>query len=708
MKDTLFSLKLYLQGIKKIRAVGIAASICIIVLNAIIPVIAIIENSMSWPGTFRTIEEVAQGAFAPFGLSVILFAPLMVFLMFSFLNERSKSDFYHSLPQTRTCVYVSFMAAILTWLFAILVTSSIVNSLLWLIAPYYHLSFITVILSLISQLILSIFMAGFMCLAMTLTGTSISNLLIFTLVTLFVRTTGTIFIYSVEEVTPVFLLSESWLKIFSFEYFLPWHLLVNLFSGKNTPNDFGLLIYSLVIGLALIGLAGILYKKRRSEIAGQSAPNKILQMIYRSAVTLPFLLIIVFCIVMDGVESYLVILLAIALLVYLLFELLTTKKVKSMFKSMRHFYIPLLAAFIFFCGIYATRNSIMSVQPDPDEIKGITIVNNSYRGASYEEHQTRNVSVNVPEANEIVSEALKEYINHGVDRWNGESMRRVQTIITLKSGRKVGRIIYVPTSEYFELIDYFTTADEYAEKYVKMPSNKEITNMYSGDSFIMSNSSGANAIWSTFIDEYNALPLEKQVELKQFSDQYAYRADIMSIQVNGYLGTNYFHSWYAVVSEFTPKTVAAIATEANGGKAGAIPTKALEPYRDSLLQFSPDKDYSHYRLYMSLTSTFGQYDEYSADTNQSVLDVKVFENQQNILDFLLGSKDIYNFSDPDRKLYRVELNCTFETYYEDDYKYGKGSEDGEYEYVYETISVYVALTDGEFSDFVEYFKYPTY
>ena len=90
MKNTLFSVKLYLQGLKKVRAVGIAAAICVIVLNAILPVISFIENSMAWPDMRENeIIERDYYFFSPFGLLVIIFAPLMIYSMFSYLNERS-------------------------------------------------------------------------------------------------------------------------------------------------------------------------------------------------------------------------------------------------------------------------------------------------------------------------------------------------------------------------------------------------------------------------------------------------------------------------------------------------------------------------------------------------------------------------------------------------------------------------------------------
>ena len=704
MKNTVFSLKLYLQGLKKIRAVGIAGAICIIVLNAIIPIIAIIENSAGWPGTVRHIDEVTIGMFAPFGLLVMLFAPLTVLLMFSYLNERSKSDFYHSLPQTRACVYVSFLSAVLSWLTAILIASALVNSLLWTMAPYYHLSLISVLISLLDQFILTVLMIGFMCLAMTLTGTSISNVLIFALVALFVRTSGTIFIYSVEEVTPIFLLSESWLKIFSFEYFLPWNLLVETFSGKSV-TDFGLLIYSLIIGLILIAVSGILYIKRRSEIAGQSAPNKLLQLIYRSAVTLPFLLIIVFCMVMDGIESYLVILLAIALLVYLLFELMTTKNVKSMFKSLKNFYIPVLAAFVFLCGIYVTRNSIISVQPSPDEISGITILVGSNYGGTYEDIQTADITVNEPEANKIISESLIEYINNGFDRRGNAYMRKIRVLITLDSGRKIGRGVYVTEDDYDLIYEYFASSEQYGDALVKLPENKEINNVSVSDRYIgIETSGGTNAFWSSFVDEYNSLTREEKIALKQLSKQYAYRADVMSLNVSGYVGTTHFSSWYVITEEYTPKTMAAVAVFANDTKAGEIPQKSIERYSDALSKFSFEKSYSYYYLNINLEECFGEFSEYRNSSNDDPdNDPTILEYQEDLLAYLGSNKDIYDFSDPNRNLYSITLEFNYEIISEkyQDYDHIEGVVD---EYAYDTLRLYVALTDEELEELKPYFK----
>ena len=96
MKD-IFSSKLYLQGLRKVRTLGIAMAIVMIALNAWIPLMHINDGILS-------VKTVEAGEFAPFGLLFLVFVPLLVYNMFSYLNERKASDFFHALPQKRICV----------------------------------------------------------------------------------------------------------------------------------------------------------------------------------------------------------------------------------------------------------------------------------------------------------------------------------------------------------------------------------------------------------------------------------------------------------------------------------------------------------------------------------------------------------------------------------------------------------------------------
>ena len=63
----IFSSKLYLQGLRKVRTLGVAMAIVMIALNAWIP-LTHINKSPSIINGIISIKSVEAGPFAPFGL----------------------------------------------------------------------------------------------------------------------------------------------------------------------------------------------------------------------------------------------------------------------------------------------------------------------------------------------------------------------------------------------------------------------------------------------------------------------------------------------------------------------------------------------------------------------------------------------------------------------------------------------------------------
>jgi ABC-2 type transport system permease protein len=216
----IFSFKLYLQGLRKVRTAGVAMAIVITVSNALFPVLNMISSGRDL-GEFDRAPEIDSILFAPFGWLVILFAPLLVYNMFSYLNERKSSDFFHALPQKRICIYISFMFAVFTWIVGVLVLTTIVNMLLWVTLTIYVLNATAVVMTFLGFLILGLAMAGFMALAMMLTGTATANWLVFLLFFLFVPVCGEFFLSRFQTMVPMFNSDCSWLRIFEVEFFLP-------------------------------------------------------------------------------------------------------------------------------------------------------------------------------------------------------------------------------------------------------------------------------------------------------------------------------------------------------------------------------------------------------------------------------------------------------------------------------------------------------
>ena len=544
-----FSKKLYVQGLKKIKISGIAFSLIIILLNAFVPIVGIIDSS-SFSAVYRGTELVEYNSFVPFCMLIIVLVPILAHDMFSFLNERNQSDFYHSIPQKRTCVYVSFTAAVLTWAFGTILVSAIVNTILWSLASLYTFTFGTVILGVLPYLVLSVQMAGVMILAMTVTGTKISNFLVAILFFLFVRAMGAFFVVALEEVTPVLNVDYSFFKYFSLEFFLPFALFIGVLDGDaEVFVNATLQIYTLLVGIFFLVAGGIAYNKRRSESATKSAPSKLLQHIYRFAVTLPFVFMVAFFMIIDGIEGYQVILALIAVLVYVLYELITTKKIKNVVKSLPLLAVPVLVSVLMVSGIYITRNSINSQKFEADEIDGFRFIE-QYNN-SYENYNTEDVFVSNDKAAEIISESLKNTINRKYELMTSYSDTVYENLlIKLKNGREVARDIHIPKNDYAVLEQLLITSPEYSLKFIELPKPSDVYGVSVYGQY-GAEKHESEELYKCFYEEYNKLSYDDKMAVKYPQGEFS---SVVQIGVNGYMGNRSFYSTYHIFYEYMPKT----------------------------------------------------------------------------------------------------------------------------------------------------------
>jgi hypothetical protein len=552
-----FSKSLYLQGLRKIRTAGIAMAIVIIVINALVPTICMIESQMGYgfPGMTRSVTEVSAGMATPASLGVILFAPILTYVMFSYLNERRASDFYHALPQKRICVYTSFIAAILTWIVGTLVASMLLNSFLWLIARWYDASVLVMLMSTLAYVITALVMVGFMVLAMTVTGTTVSNLLVFILFTLFVRAFGLFFLHGLEDVAPMFNVENSLLRVFDIQFFMPLRLFVEIFDGESAAYfDAPMLIYWAIVGILLLIGAGVCYHYRKSESATKSAPSRVLQHIYRIAVTFPFMMLTMFMILIDGgLESYHLIFLVIAALVWIIYEILTTKKIKNVVRSLPLFFVPVLLSLCYVAGIYAARTVIYNTTPDREDIVSVQVSGTHARYiGSWGNTVMLTHTVEDPDVLDLIPLAIDEtketlYLTHTEAREKGYVHMETLTL-TLKSGRKV--TYDLKSSILFG--DVLATCDDLSHLIYSIPDDRylEKGNMHVDD---ISFREYQEAIWAAFRTDFAALSDAEKREYFRWNDDADSKA---YIYVYGTYRDRNFHQYYYLNAKYTPNAIA--------------------------------------------------------------------------------------------------------------------------------------------------------
>ncbi|MBQ8287765.1 MAG: hypothetical protein IJX76_03220 [Clostridia bacterium] len=580
-----FSFKLYLEGIKKSRLQGITISAIVTALTALIPLVRLLSPTVYYEQGYEpSIEIISPSHFALPMLLLLFLTPILTLSMFSFLNKRNESDFYHSIPFTRPCVYFSFLASVLTWLTVTLAASLALTTVLWCFVPYTAFSVTTPLLLFGTYFLATLLLTGFTALAMTLTGTLISNLLIFALLFGFVRISGALFVVCLENQFPLMITELTPGRLLLPEFNMPLALLLVLFTGDESSafSNAPLWIYTAVISILLIAAGCFFYTKRRSEMAGKSAPNRILQHIYRCAVALPMTFLIVFYALETDFDSQgIIILTVLTLIVYYLYEILTTKRLKNCLKASLFLPVLLVGGLLFGGGVTIASNVAASYAPDADELKSVSIYRGSsyyYSDRSYQNLKTQAVEITDPKVLEFVADKLAEMkaivSDKGVDAYQYPNRRHeiayyegdvydedafayadpITLKITEKSGRVCGRTFRLTTADYSRLITLFIETKEYEDAFLSLPAKDEILEYGLPDVY---DSDTQEKIWDCFANEYNALTREKKVEYMS-SRSYG-----LTLDVWGTVGVSSFYNGYPLDPNLLPQTCAMAVNAAN-------------------------------------------------------------------------------------------------------------------------------------------------
>lgn len=542
--NTRFSFGLYREGLKKVRLIGIVAAVLCIVITALIPIVSIVNASKyperyhgetNWGAHTSYVHTVVTDDFAPL-LLILVFTPLIIFMMFSYLNKRSESDFFHSIPYHRETVYLSFTAAAMTWIWGIVIVSLTVSGILWGVHPYAVFA-VTDLLQLgVAYFLSTAFIAGIALVAMMLTGTVATNLFLFMLIAGFVRVFGWLTTSCLEKLAPVYDISFSAGRFLDPSFSLPYKLLKTSLNSYNSQPFFSnpsLLVYTGVCALLLFVVAGVLYRFRKSEMAGNSAPNRVLQHVYRCAFTLPFVLMLFTQLLSGSTDAtWLIVNTVGILLVYFLYELITTKKLKRLITAAPFLGVLAVAGGIFAGSLLLVTGGILKENIQAAEIKTVSLFVQQNRRGEYFDAVSADIEIDDRDALTLVAEKLREteraqlagdiHPSHGGGDYDSDNRWVTCNIrIRLKSGKVIGRKVWMRNAEKAQLEKCLTSSPDYLKARTTLPDDSKI--------FIITadiqgkdddNTEKIKELWKLFREEFDALDEEEKYELLNSSGTY--------------------------------------------------------------------------------------------------------------------------------------------------------------------------------------------
>lgn len=293
-----FSGKLFFEAFKQLRVVGIAALICLNALAIFLPVISYLERKDDfhlYPGRILFNPD---SIMMPLISLIYIVTPIMFLILFSFLTKRSGSDFYHSLPVKRSCMFVTFVAAIVSWLFILTSTYTLFSVISANISyEYFVIDYSTVINYSINIFVSCMLILGVFALGTAVTGSLTSNIFfsfgILLLPRIIIATLSNLFIGNNMVAT-----ADSGFAIFNSFINLPFALIASMFTYNPSPVSplFQLgapSLYTIILAIIYVFIGMNLFVSRPSEVATKSFRSNKIFAIFRIATGFSLSLIMV-------------------------------------------------------------------------------------------------------------------------------------------------------------------------------------------------------------------------------------------------------------------------------------------------------------------------------------------------------------------------------------------------------------------------------
>jgi len=408
----IFSFKMYREGLRRLTLVGSLFLALMMIGAVLIPILVIVGNMpnvdeyctccgelLIW-SAWRSPPVEVFGIYANITavIAIALFSPIATLVLFSFLNKRNSSDFFHAIPHKRSTVFVSFLASLVTWIWGAVIVTTAVSVGIFAIGA--NLGAVTlnvgsILIALLSVMAGSLLMIAVFLIAMSVTGNIFANI---TMALLIMYLPRAIFIAYTELVSnsigyiadfiaiPVL---SSWRYNIAFSG--GYSLLRIAINNENHTRNFmqtgaahpiGPMIYSFILAMIYLAVGVVLFKRRKSEMAANPAPNKWVQLMNRAAVgfmaMLPAAVLIVLMaadvIIVDSTMVIAVIAIyLVACVAYFGYEFISKKQFTNFFKLLPGLALVLALNFAFTAGAYGTQYVILNRELDADNVRSVQI-----------------------------------------------------------------------------------------------------------------------------------------------------------------------------------------------------------------------------------------------------------------------------------------------------------------------------------------------
>lgn len=480
---------------------------------------------------------------------VVFVTPFLTYGAFSYMTRRAEADFYDALPHRRATLLISVSLAVFTVTSVTILSTVILTSLVALIFS----SGKVIIFSGMALYIIGLILISFLVISISAFALGISGSL-----------STFVFTAPILMFAPRFIMSiingavYSSLPFVSYYHVLPlfnnsYNMLFGLIEGERIFSQPIAYFYTLLLGALYFLLAIYSHNARRSEWAGvHGIQNPIIRNIVKFLCALTISVVGIRCLTPAefnfGLLVIAIILFAISILVFFIYDPLTKRNFKDFTVSLKLFPVFIVLTASLFGVITLGNSALTSFTPSEDEVKYVSLrvpENNSgleleyYGGISFTEYVTlkcEDIKITDKEVIKAVTDSLKSNVlNYKDGRFGSEyeSGQKNYVRMTFKISTGVSsayRTVYVERELAAAIYDSFKSDEKYDELWTSLPKNPGYVEVNSYEYEISENDKE---------DIYNTL-------LKEISDMgyEAWMNTVMSGTVTDYRTVTFYDSEY--------------------------------------------------------------------------------------------------------------------------------------------------------------------
>lgn len=374
MKNKIFSPGLFWETFRQLKIVGVLGTVLYCCFGILLPIGINVDMAKNIPDYVQAgfynkrVETIPpETVIIPSIIMAVVFVPVMMLVAFHFINKRNSCDFYHAIPVKRLAMYISIILAVLAWTCIMLILPVAVLAGMCGVLQYVTVSLLSVAEAVVKALAVSVFILGVFSIGISLSGTLFTNILVSLMILVTPRVLIFIYMNIIGGMAECYPAEE---------------IMGNFFGGSNVLTqsvlwfDYYIGKYASVIPTVIEGLCycvagGAVFVHRKSETAQKPSLNRGVQNVLR---IIPAYILGTLGIGFIPAENfYGIVFFVVCILMYFIYELLTSRKWHAVLKSIKQLPILIGLLLVTFFAVKIISSQINSYRIDAEKVQYIEI-----------------------------------------------------------------------------------------------------------------------------------------------------------------------------------------------------------------------------------------------------------------------------------------------------------------------------------------------